>query len=204
MIDRGAADEIAYDVRISSRARRCRIQIGVHGVTLVVPRRMPVAQAESFLCQNLEWIRARLDQARRELPTLPAGTILYRGEQFAPPVAGKSLERWLRRQARSLLLAEIRTQGTRMELHPKRVTVRGQRTRWGSCSIGGHVSLNWRLVMAPPDVLSYVVVHELAHLAEHNHGPGFWSLVERFCPDFRMHKKWLKQHGHLLHAAIQL
>ena len=77
MIDRGAADEIAYDVRISSRARRCRIQIGVHGVTLVVPRRMPVAQAESFLCQNLEWIRARLDQARRELPTLPAGTLLY-------------------------------------------------------------------------------------------------------------------------------
>ena len=91
-----------------------------------------------------------------------------------------------------------------MELHPKCVTIRGQRTRWGSCSIGGHVSLNWRLVMAPPDVLSYVVVHELAHLAEHNHGPGFWSLVERFCPDFRMHKKWLKQHGHLLHAAIQL
>ena len=202
MISRGTAGDIVYAVRISTRARRCRIQVGVTGVTLVVPRRMPVAQAESFLVQNLDWIRARLNVTRKALPALPPGTILYRGEQLASPVSGKSLERWLRKQARAFILAEVKAQAERMDLHPKRVTLRSQRTRWGSCSIGGHVSLNWRLVMAPPAVLSYVVIHELAHLAEHNHGPGFWSLVARFCPDFRDHKKWLKAHGHLLHAPL--
>lgn len=201
---RGTLNDLAYDVRISTRARRCSIRIGVNGITLVVPRRMPLARAESFLHQNLDWIRARLELARRQQPTLPAGTILYRGEELTAPVSGKSLEKWLRRQARSLISAEVRVQAERTNLHPKRMTLRSQRTRWGSCSIGGHISLNWRLVMAPPEVLSYVVIHELAHLAEHNHGPGFWSLVERFCPDFRSHKKWLKLHGHLLHAPLQL
>ncbi|MFH0908569.1 MAG: SprT family zinc-dependent metalloprotease [bacterium] len=199
MITRSTADEIAYNVRISTRARRCRIEVGVTGVTLVVPRRMPVAQAESFLHQNLAWIRTRVEQTSKGLPALPPGTILYRGEKLAAPVPGKSLEKWLRRQARSLVPAEVKAQAARMNLHPKGVTMRSQRTRWGSCSVRGHISLNWRLVMAPPEVLSYVVIHELAHLAEHNHGPGFWSLVATFCPDFRLHKKWLKQHAHLLH-----
>ena len=197
-------DDISYDVRVSHRARRCSIRIGMTGVTLVVPRRMPISQAESFLNQNLAWIRARLELTQQQAPALPPGTILYRGEELAAPVSGKALEKWLRRQARSLILAEVKLQAARMDLHPKHVTLRSQRTRWGSCSIGGHISLNWRLVMAPPESMSYVVIHELAHLAQHNHGPGFWSLVEQFCPDFRSHKKWLKQHGHLLHAPMHL
>jgi predicted metal-dependent hydrolase len=77
----------------------------------------------------------------------------------------------------------------------RRITLRDQRSRWGSCSSKGSLSFNWRLVLAPHDVLDYVVVHEVCHLVEHNHGPRFWELVERRRPNYREPKGWLDDHG---------
>lgn len=77
---------------------------------------------------------------------------------------------------------------------PGRVTIREQKTRWGSCSGKGNLNFNWKLIMAPPPVLDYVVIHELCHLWEFNHSPRFWALVERQMPDYRVWKKWLKDH----------
>ena len=77
----------------------------------------------------------------------------------------------------------------------QRITIRDQKTRWGSCSARGTLSFNWRLMLAPPAVLDYVVVHELCHLTHMNHSPAFWALVESVCPDYRIHRKWLKEHG---------
>ena len=77
----------------------------------------------------------------------------------------------------------------------KRITIRGQRTRWGSCSGRGTLSFNWRLMMAPPKVLDYVVVHELAHRKEMNHSARFWAEVERILPDYKRRRKWLKDYG---------
>ena len=76
-----------------------------------------------------------------------------------------------------------------------RITIRGQHTRWGSCSSRGTLSFNWRLMLAPPRVLDYVVVHELCHLYEFNHSPGFWRMVESVLPDYGQWKRWLAQHG---------
>jgi hypothetical protein len=193
-------DDITYDVRISRRARRCRINVGVTGVTLVVPRRMPIGHAETFLRQNVDWIRARLKATVKAMPALPPGSILHRGVETPTSLSGRALEAWLRHEARLAIPLEVQAQSARMKLKPKRIILRSQRTRWGSCSSTRNLSFNWRLIMAPPEVLSYVVIHELAHLAEHNHGPRFWSLVEKFCPDFHQHKAWLKQHAHLLHV----
>jgi predicted metal-dependent hydrolase len=78
------------------------------------------------------------------------------------------------------------------------VTVRNQRSRWGSCSRRGTISLNWRLVQAPGFVRDYLVLHELAHLKEMNHSRRFWSEVARLCPDFAEAERWLKQHSTLL------
>ncbi len=75
------------------------------------------------------------------------------------------------------------------------LSVRDQRTRWGSCSGGGRLSLNWRLVMAPPAVLRYVVLHELTHLVEPNHSPRFWARLMTWCPDMDQQKAWLRRHG---------
>lgn len=75
------------------------------------------------------------------------------------------------------------------------ITVRDQKTRWGSCSSRGTLSFNYRLIFAPPRVLDYVVVHELCHLTHMNHSPYFWGMVEQIMPDYRVYKTWLKEHG---------
>jgi predicted metal-dependent hydrolase len=84
------------------------------------------------------------------------------------------------------------------QLPVRRVTVRNQRSRWGSCSRRGTISLNWRLIQTPPFVRDYICLHELAHLREMNHSRRFWRVVEQLCPDYRAAEKWLKQHSSLL------
>lgn len=84
------------------------------------------------------------------------------------------------------------------------VTIRDQKTRWGSCSSRGTLSFNYRLVFAPPKVLDYVVVHELCHLTHMNHSKDFWSMVERIMPDYRTCKSWLKSHGQELNLISHL
>ena len=81
-----------------------------------------------------------------------------------------------------------------MKLYPKKVSVRSQKTRWGSCSSEGHISLNWRLLAAPLPVLDYVVIHELAHLQHHNHSKAFWKLVEKYDGNHKYHRQWLRDH----------
>lgn len=84
------------------------------------------------------------------------------------------------------------------------ITVRDQKSRWGSCSSRGTLSFNYRLIFAPPKVLDYVVVHELCHLTHMDHSKNFWSMVERIMPDYRIYKNWLKEHGHELTLEIHL
>ncbi|GAE90719.1 M48 family metallopeptidase [Acetivibrio straminisolvens] len=86
----------------------------------------------------------------------------------------------------------------RIGVSPKKVTVREQKTRWGSCSSKGNISLNWRLVMAPMEVIDYVIVHELCHMKEMNHSKNYWNLVKSILPDFDLSRKWLKVNGHRL------
>jgi predicted metal-dependent hydrolase len=80
----------------------------------------------------------------------------------------------------------------------RRITVRSQKSRWGSCSRRGTISLNWRLIQTPAFVSDYICLHEVMHLRQMNHSPGFWREVERACPDYRMAKRWLKEHSGLL------
>ena len=84
------------------------------------------------------------------------------------------------------------------------ISIRDQQSRWGSCSSRRRLSFNWRLIMAPPACLRYLAVHEAAHLLEHNHGPGFWQLVERLMPDYRHHQDWLTQHQAELFLPLSL
>jgi predicted metal-dependent hydrolase len=105
------------------------------------------------------------------------------------------LEKWLRQQAAEEVAERVRVRSAQMGLTPKRIFIRDQRTKWGNCSMLGNVSFNWRLIGAPPEVLDYVVAHELAHLQEMNHSPRFWALVQVFCPNFAQHKAWLKANG---------
>ena len=108
------------------------------------------------------------------------------------------LEYWFRYQARLLINERVQILSEKFKLSFNNVFIKDQKTRWGSCSEQKNLNFNWRLVMAPLEVLDYVVVHELMHLLELNHSKKFWALVERVCPDYKAHRDWLKNNGKFL------
>jgi predicted metal-dependent hydrolase len=109
------------------------------------------------------------------------------------------LERWYRGEARRIIGLRVREFAASIGVTYTRLTIRDGRSRWGSCSSLGGLNFSWRLILAPPAVLDYVVIHELAHRRELNHSPRFWAIVAAYCPDYRTHQHWLKEHG----AALQ-
>jgi predicted metal-dependent hydrolase len=112
------------------------------------------------------------------------------------------LEAWLREKARVAIYREIERHATALDVAPAAVTIRDARTRWGSCSRARRLSFSWRLVLAPPEALETVVVHELAHLRVFGHGPGFWEIVASRRPDHRRWRRWLRDHSMELHGAL--
>lgn len=108
---------------------------------------------------------------------------------------------WLKSRARAELSAAADQWAARMGVRFKSITIRDQKTRWGSCSNRGTLSFNWRLVMAPQAVQTYVVIHELAHLKQPNHSPAFWQIVAQHFPDYKKARAWLRQNAALLRPA---
>ena len=106
---------------------------------------------------------------------------------------------FLRREAQRDLEARQPAAADMLGVNIKRISVRDQSSRWGSCSTTGVLSYSWRLILAPPFVLDYLAIHEVAHLVEMNHSPRFWRLVSRMCPDAERAKAWLDVHGADLH-----
>lgn len=112
--------------------------------------------------------------------------------------APRSLENWLRKQARESIEKHLADVGKRVKRAPNRVYVMGQRTKWGNCSALGNLSFNWRLVMAPDYVLRYIVTHEMVHLAIPDHSQRFWLAVQSMCPNADRARQWLVANGHRL------
>ena len=104
----------------------------------------------------------------------------------------------MRRRARAEVEPRLDAATERAGVSYRGLQIRGQRTRWASCSSSGAMSFNWRLLLAPREILDYVVEHEVAHLSVHDHSQRFWRLLGRRCPDYRAHERWLRDHGHTL------
>jgi predicted metal-dependent hydrolase len=130
--------------------------------------------------------------------TLENGEISITCAAIASTPPARSLENWLRKQARERIEAHIAPIGKRLKRHPGRIYVMGQRTKWGNCSGLGNLSFNWRLVMAPDHVLEYIVTHEMVHLAVPDHSPRFWLTVQSLCPQSDRARQWLVAHAHRL------
>ena len=137
--------------------------------------------------------------AARPGAALRDGRLVVSGPDTA---AAAAVDRWYRREARAQLEAAVATEARRLAVTPARVAVRDTTSRFGSCSATGTLSFSWRLVVAPPEVLDYVVVHELCHLREPNHGAGFWRLVAEARPGFAAQRRWLNEHGRELLAYV--
>jgi predicted metal-dependent hydrolase len=115
---------------------------------------------------------------------------------------GAVLEAWLKPRARAAIEREIQRHATALSVRPAAVSVRDQRTRWGSASRQGRLAFSWRLILAPPEALETVVIHELAHLRIFGHGPRFWCVVASRRPDHKVWRRWLRDHSAELHGAL--
>ena len=195
---------------------------------VIVPRGVRDRQVDAFLESKRRWIADKVTQARaiaerpaqlglqqagavwlageklpierlngrRAIAEAHDGRLLVRGPDDAAPAA---IERWYRRAARRRITALVGREAARLGLTVRSVSIRDPKTRWGSCSSRGNLSFSWRLLLAPPEVLEYVVIHELLHLREPNHTRAFWRLVEATRPGWQEQARWLREHGQELH-----
>ena len=172
---------IELQVRRSKRVRGHRMVVR-YGLPpeLVVRPRATAAQIDEAIDFHRSWLERQLAKAIE--PRLGLDRLRLTEEQG-------------RKEARARISLLAQSEAVALGVTYSRITMRNQRSRWGSCSSSGALSFNWRLVLAPHDVLDYVVVHEVCHLVELNHGPAFWRLVEKRRPGYVESKQWLDDHG---------
>ena len=216
-------------VRRHRQARRytLRIQAAAREVILTMPPRGSLREAKEFAQKHGGWIAARLHRLPRATPFADGTIVPLRGAAHRiehrrgargtvwtdigengesllcvagdAPHVNRRVSNFLRREALRDLEAASHRAAEQLGVTIKRISVRDQSSRWGSCSTTGVLSYSWRLILAPPFVLEYLAVHEVAHLIEMNHSPRFWRLVNRICSDSNRAKMWLDLHGTDLH-----
>jgi len=215
---------IAVALRRSARARRLSLRVSrLDGrVTLTLPKGVPEREGLAFVRAREDWLRGHLAGMAAAVTVGIGGQVPYLGRDLAvtegavrritltdgalilPQGAarpGTRIQAFLRAQARDALAAASDDYATALGRPYRRLTLRDTRSRWGSCTATGDLMYSWRLIMAPLPVLRYVAAHEVAHLAEMNHSPAFWDVVERLYPDHAASRRWLRSHGDRLHRV---
>lgn len=217
-------ENVSYDVRHSDDATQPRIDVDIHGVRVILPADSD-DDPETILAENAAWVlekKQKYDQYREQAPDRPfeEGAIFpYLGEPHLVVIeqrpssavidselrlanhhveqtsVKRALEKLYRRKARNHFEAQADHYSAQMDVEYEQIEIRNQRTKWGSCSTNGTLGLNWRLMMAPPDVVDYIIVHELAHLLESNHTDAFWNLVAEHDPAYQEHAQWLEENS---------
>lgn len=180
---------------IRSDRKTVAIQINRQGEVIVrAPRRCPRSYIDAFVTEKQTWIQKKLEDIRRqEAEREQAGSSEGRNAFLLPRTAAE--EAVYQAQAADIFARKAAYYAARMGVTFNKITIRDQKTRWGSCSSRGNLNFNWRLVLAPVPVLDYVVIHELAHRREMNHSSRFWDIVGEMMPDYQIYKRWLRDHG---------
>lgn len=222
-------ETLCVAIRRHPQARRLtlRVRAAARDVTLTAPLHVSYATASDFVHRHREWVRVRLGRLPEVVPFDDAATVPLRGvphriihrpdargtvwvgadDAGAPalfvagelPHLARRVGDYLKREARTDLVAAVRRHAQALGVEVGRITLRDTASRWGSCSARGDLSFSWRLILAPPSVLDYLAAHEVAHRLELNHGPRFWRHVERVFPARREAEAWLRHHGASLH-----
>lgn len=177
---------VRYEVRLNSRARRINITVRRDGtVSVTKPRWVSTKDVEHFIARSAQWIA----RAKERLAALPKTSHIE-----------SSKKEYKKYKNAALKLIEERLQyfNTHYHLRYRKIFVRNQKSRWGSCSRIGNLSFNYRLLFLPADLADYVIVHELCHLREMNHGRAFWKSVAETIPDHDVCRKELRRLGHAL------
>jgi predicted metal-dependent hydrolase len=215
-------------LRTNPRARRFIVKVdpSTGEVSVVSPSSRTFDRALDFARKEKDWIAGRLADVPEAVHLEVGATVMFKGVEHVirsseggrAPVwidrdaarptirvggraehAPRRLLDWMKREARKRIDERVAEHAAKLGVRPKRITIRDTSSRWGSCSSARSLSFSWRLVLAPPHVLDYVVAHEVAHLRELNHRPRFWRLVDLLVHDVDKSQSWLSEHGPMLH-----
>ena len=178
---------------IRSRRKTVALQVlGLNDVVVRAPMRMSNREIEEFVQQNMDWIQKNLKKVAEN----------QKEEEERVPMTEAEV-RELAERATQLIPERVKHFAPLVGVTYGRITIRNQKSRWGSCSAKGNLNFNVGLLLAPPEVLDYVVVHELCHRKEMNHSPKFWAEVSKLIPDYKQHEKWLKDNGRAIIKKIR-
>ncbi|MEK7202265.1 MAG: SprT family zinc-dependent metalloprotease [Patescibacteria group bacterium] len=221
-------DDLKLIFKVVSRSRSISLRVMPDGSVVVTsPRFTPRFVINQFVAKHEDWIREKRGAVVEKLTALVSDRekLFFRGQEYdfllsislqkeGVNITNKTLtvtaaeedhtrvrrvlEKWYRLQAAKHFKERVPLLADLVDSTVKTVSIRSQRTRWGSCSSRNTISLNWRLIMAPDWVSDYVIYHELAHLTHMNHSQQFWQLVEQYVPNHKDAQKWLKDHHSLL------
>lgn len=222
--------QIKIDRIIHSHRRSIAIIIQSDGKLVVrAPLRLSHARIQQFVGLKTDWILSQQEKAAtRQIPVhafISGETFLFLGKSIPLELvdhprealtldtcfrlrrsdqsqAGQVFLKWYQQQARQIFTSCVQLFAQRYALSYSKIRLSSARTRWGSCSSKGTLSFTWRLVMAPVEVIDYVVIHELVHLEIKNHSSAFWKKVQEYLPDYKKRRAWLKAHGYQLDLGI--
>jgi len=197
---------------VKTKRRTLCVQISPEkGLIIRAPRHLSEARIEGFLKEKESWIRKKLAQAKNQQSTIPKYSFTegelhpYLGEMVLPPVHTRAkIIDWYKMKAEAYLnkrtneLKEVLAEKTHARLPLTKTKVRFYRSRWGTCSRDNTITYNWKIIMAPPEIIDYLVSHELSHILHKNHGRGFYATLSLLDPNYKAHQKWLKSNGYHL------
>jgi predicted metal-dependent hydrolase len=223
----GQIYKIAFRRRKAARKMILRVSSATGEAALTVPPRVDVQTVQIFAQNHSGWLALRLAKLAPRIPFSKGAIIPYRGLPHtithwssAPgitqvfetaegenilAVAGtetgiaRRVKLFLQKQAKVALEEAVKHYSRKIGIHPRTITLRDTKSRWGSCSSKGNLNFSWRLILSPPFVLDYLAAHEVAHLREMNHSPRFWHLLNYLCPHVEDAEYWLKKNGASLH-----
>jgi len=213
-------------IRRHTRAKRISLRISPakDGIVMTLPKRASVHTGMKFFMSKTDWVLTHVEQSGvlalgdgviipiigeahtiryiggrgiAKLAVAEPGPelLIYGAASFTPRRVKDFLKKHLQAECAVRARAMAATIGKKL----RDVKVRDTSSRWGSCTAGGSLTFNWRLVFAAPHILDYLIAHEVAHLAEMNHSAHFWAVVRELCPDYKAAREWLRKSGHILH-----
>lgn len=219
-----AGRSLTLKIKRNDRARRLSLKVDHHedAVVITLPHGVAEAAGLAFLEKNRGWLESHVDAMPERIAFADGVEIPLRGEAHrivhCPEarngvwlddgiinVSGaiehlpRRLCDFLKKEARRDITPLVREKAAAVSRVPSRISIRDQRTRWGSCSASGDLSFNWRLILAPPGIMDYLVAHEVAHMVELNHSSRFWAVVAQLTPEPKAARAWLRRNGHALH-----
>lgn len=211
-------EDLEIDYRFSSRRRSIGLLVTAEGkLVITAPRGTPAAEIGRAVARHRHWIEAKATERQEAWARLQEGAAYFLGRPYRLTTSKNGLEvtlkgsemqvrglaasfwptlrAWLARQADAYINTRLAYFAPKMKLKARPGEMREWKRRWGECHPDGHLRFNWRLIMLPPEIIDYVVVHELAHLLAPGHNPRFWGVVAAILPDYQARRQWLNRYG---------